>query len=355
MSKHYLFFLGRDLNLSFAEVISYIRARKARYKVKLFKNKLAVIEIDKIDAKKAINDLGGTVKIAEEIKDISSLYGGSSNKITYTFWDNDDIGLEEMMKIHFKEEGLKAMRRKADQMNPSRDMHIDVEVTSFNKMIFKTVAVSNPKSYKARDEKRPNWDAKTVVSLRLAKILINLSEVSENKLLIDPFCGLGTIMQEALLMNVNVIGFEKDRLTSEKCTRNLEWLGKKYKGKWKIHNSDARRLSNQVKNADGAATEPYMGPYFKRVPNRYLAERIVRELETLYADVLRELRKAVKGKVAIIMPRFKTDVNKRLELDIKGILAYSGFKIDDSIPEIQYPLPYYHVASNIERFIYVLR
>lgn len=355
MTKDYLFFLGRDEGLSYAEIISYLRARQLKHELKTLKDKTAVLQIDGFDAGKAIYDLGGTVKIAEEVESLENIYTGSENRVDYSVWDNDGIGLEDDMKKYFKRENIKAISRKPDHMNPTRDSHIDIEVMSFNGKIFKTAAISQPKKYKERDEKRPNYDAKTVISLRLAKILINLSGVRDKGTLLDPFAGLGSIMQEGLLMGMNVIGFESNRVTYEKCKKNLQWIGKSYEKKWSLLHNDSRNLSRYVVKADGAATEPYMGPYYKQLPVRQAAEKLARELEGLYLGVLRELRKVIKGKVVIIIPRFKTKEKKRVEIDFKRILSSSGFEVDNSIPEVTFPVPYFHRMSNVERFIYVLK
>ena len=52
---------------------------------------------------------------------------------------------------------------------------------------------------------------------RLAKILINLSEVKDEEILLDPFCGIGVILEEALLQNINVIGIDKDKKAVDRC------------------------------------------------------------------------------------------------------------------------------------------
>ena len=65
--------------------------------------------------------------------------------------------------------------------------------------------------------------------MRLAKILINLTGIKQNQVLLDPFCGTGTLLQEALLRNINVIGIDKEKTMINKAERNLKWLKKNYK------------------------------------------------------------------------------------------------------------------------------
>ena len=84
-------------------------------------------------------------------------------------------------------------------------------------------SISNPKDYKNRDENRPKFDEKKVVSIRLAKILINLSQARYEVL--DPFCGCGTILQEGLLKKLDVIGIDKD---ISDVRANLNWLREKF-------------------------------------------------------------------------------------------------------------------------------
>ena len=62
-----------------------------------------------------------------------------------------------------------------------------------------TVAVHNPFEFQKRDVCKPNQRRIFAMPPRIARIMVNLSACTPGKVLLDPFCGVGTILQEALL------------------------------------------------------------------------------------------------------------------------------------------------------------
>ena len=243
------------------------------------------------------------------------------------------------------------VRKKHREKKPSKSSTLDVEAIVAGDRVGIIEAVSNPKAYKQRDENRPHFEAARVISMRLARILINLSQAVEGNTLLDPFCGLGTIIQEATLMNIQAIGIDSNKTMIKQATNNLHWLGTT---NWKLYPGDARMATTIIKAVDVVVTEPYLGPYAKKPLAMEEAQRLKIELENLYTATLQTLRKITKKRVVFIFPRFKTKENKRVELNIPEILKRSGWKLAEIHPGFTLPLPYYHTKSIIERFIYIL-
>jgi tRNA G10 N-methylase Trm11 len=353
--KQYIFFLGRDEELAFLEIVSYLKARNFNYNVKKLDKSSLLLAVDKFDPKTAIDRLGGTVKIAEECV-FDDLRISFKNKMKYvvTGFNPDKVNsfLKEL-KMLFKEEKIKAMRKKFNLRQPSKDMSMDLEVLLYKDKIFKTVAISNPKLYKQRDEKRPEFSGKEVISIRLAKMLINICGLKENDILLDPFCGIGTVMQEGLLMRMNVIGFDKDRKTIDSASKNLKWLGNEYEKKWKLFNVDNSNLCKFVKKVEGVVTEPYMGPYVTKIMKKEDAVKVVKELNLIYSSLLKNLRKVVRGKVVIVVPSFKTREGGNVETSFYEDAKDAGFKMA-RVEKVELPVYYYKKRSKIERYIYVL-
>ncbi len=348
----YLFILGRDPGLSLAEIASYLQSQKMSFRLKDHNDKIAILEMQEFNPVKMINRLGGTVKIAEFTKDYS--YYGNKNKITYAVGtiacDADDF-IEELRKM-FRREKLKATLRMPkpgeEQLMPSKAASLDLEFIVYKNDIYRVVAVSRPKEFKARDETRPAFEPLSVISLRLAKIMINLSQAAREVL--DPFCGKGTILQEALMMGLNAVGVDKDVNDADK---NLNWLGDKFKGKWRLIQGDSTEISYLINEVEAVATEPYMGPYWKNIPAKEEAERTAKMLSKMYLSFLKEAKKILKGKIAIIIPRFKS-TGGRVEMDVDKIIKEAGFKIYQPIKAVSMPIPYYESQNKLERFIYVL-
>ena len=76
--------------------------------------------------------------------------------------------------------------------------------------LVKLEGVQNISAYAMRDQKRPKRDAFVgMLPPKLAQIMINLAlgdQEPKDKLLLDPFCGTGVLLQEALLMGLKVYG-----------------------------------------------------------------------------------------------------------------------------------------------------
>ena len=66
----------------------------------------------------------------------------------------------------------------------------------------------------------------------------------------------------------------------ESAEKNLKFIEKKYltKAKYKVIRGDSRFLSNMVKESDGIATEPYLGPYLRHIPSIKEAMKTLRFL-----------------------------------------------------------------------------
>lgn len=339
--KKFIFVLGRDIELSLLELTSYFDKENIKYRIIDKYQNLAVIELDKVIN---INKLGGLVKIAEVIDNFKEFLNNlifDKNKITYTV---NDENIKELLKEKFKQEGIKAFY-KTEIKSLTSSGKLDFEFIKFKNYISQVIQVSNPKEYKLRDENRPYFDAKKVTSIRLAKILINLSK-AKNEIL-DCFCGQGTIMQEALLLNLNAYGLDSNMNEAKK---NLEWLKNKFNfnKNYKLFQGDARNLSKYVRKAECCVTEPYLGPYFKKYPKYDEALNVIKNLEKLYTLVFKELDKIIEKMVVILLPVIHTNIKKDLKININKLLQGASFKV------VLDPILYSNKGAIVEREIYIL-
>jgi len=366
----YLFFLGRDPELSLIELESFLETKNYEFSLKEHHREIALFEIKKFNPN-CIKELGGVLRIAEVISNSHDLnevelnlkkadiYHGSANKINYyitNFKSNLISFFESWLKDYFKEIKLKAIMKK--NPDPSDLIKKDIPNTNLDFVLFKnnigkTISLYDPLELKKRDLGRPNVDYLKSTSLRLAKILVNLTKVKETQTLLDPFCGSGTILQEAMLKNINVVGIDSEGNSITQTKSNLEWLNKTYntKAKFNLFKSDSSMLSNILKTkVDGIATEPYMGPYIRKLPTMEQGRRLVMELTILYDNVLRESFKVLKdnGRFVIIIPKIRTLQNKDVSINFKDLTARNGFGI------VYAPIAYNYRKSKILREIYVL-
>lgn len=101
-----------------------------------------------------------------------------------------------------------------------------IELLKLGEKLYKVTGASNPEAYARRDQKRPARDAKVgMLPPKLAQILINLcGDLPEGARVLDPFCGTGVVLQEALLMGYRAYGTDVSERMVEYSERNLEWL-----------------------------------------------------------------------------------------------------------------------------------
>ena len=355
--REYIFVFGREPELSFLEIISYFQSHDINYKLVEWTKEIAVFLLEDLDFELLIKRLGGTVKIADVFAEYK--YNGNENKLNYgiSVYSGDGNKLKRYFENEFKKEKVKAIFRKSREnvFMPSEVFAKNLlEFIVYGKYSAKTIAVFNPKDYKERDEPRPRQILLHQVSLRLARILINLSFARHN--LLDPFCGVGTILQEGMISGIEVYGVDIDNESVEASNENLRWLKEKYKLKsnFKIIKGDSGKLDRYFKRNEihAVATEPDLGTYYRKMPSKEEVYGAVNILENLYSDFFLGLRQVMKkhSKIAIVLPRLKYRNGYR-DVNIDKIIGRSGFKL--FIADKRIKLPIVSKGKFLDRMIYV--
>jgi tRNA (guanine10-N2)-dimethyltransferase len=95
-------------------------------------------------------------------------------------------------------------------------------------IIARTTAVQDIDSYTVRDRSRPKRDARVgMLPPKLAQIIINLAaanvQPTESTTVLDPFCGTGVVLQEALLMGYSAYGTDLEPRMIEYSRKNIDW------------------------------------------------------------------------------------------------------------------------------------
>jgi tRNA (guanine10-N2)-dimethyltransferase len=96
-------------------------------------------------------------------------------------------------------------------------------------IIGRTTAVQDITAYAKRDQGRPKRDAFVgMLPPKLAQTIVNLATGQASpelkQVVLDPFCGTGVILQEALLMGYGAYGSDLEPRMIEYSQKNLEWL-----------------------------------------------------------------------------------------------------------------------------------
>jgi tRNA G10 N-methylase Trm11 len=359
----YFFALGNNPTLSTAELSAIFPKN-----LLLLPNNVIVLETDReINCQKLIKKLGGTIKIGKiktETDDnknkisqqIKTLLNPSASK--YKF----GISYYGKGKFNIKSLGMeikKYLRNKniSCRWVVSRETVLSSVVVEQNKLtsggieialiknknkilIGQTLAVQPFKELSFRDYGRPARDDYSgMLPPKLAQIMINLSQTKTLSVILDPFCGSGTILTEAMLMGCrNIIGADISKKAIKDTKKNVEWIKNNFQLStlnFKLFNKSVLELSQFIKpkSVDAIITEPYLGPQRGKID----VKKIKNELGELYSKSFIEFKKILKprGRIVMVWPVF---ISVKGTATDKSTFKYisprlDGLKIINPIPE----------------------
>lgn len=165
------------------------------------------------------------------------------------------------------------------------DNHVEllvVRAANGRVIIAESVGAQNITALAARDQARPHTDAFVgMLPPKLARIMIHLTgpKPSEGASLLDPFCGTGVVLQEALLDDYTVYGSDLSDKMVDYTTKNLRWLKETIHASGEIkevRQADAMSYTwPEATTLHAVVSEAYLGQPFSAPPS---------------ADKLREVR-----------------------------------------------------------------
>lgn len=361
----YAFILGHRPLLSLAELVFYFKNKKMSWRPQRFGRNTVVGEFDKqlADPAALLNDLGGTVKIAKIISEdpvtlttardnlektlnvdfVRSQLAQSTKKVLFGFslYPLADISAKDL-QMFLRTYGIDLKRKLREQKIQSRfvvgqDPDLSSVIVVKNKLmtrgaeidiifdkqylaVAKTLAVQDFEDYNLRDYGRPASDPrKGMLPPKVAQILLNLAGLRKGDLVLDPFCGMGTILQEALLKDLVVSGTDIDPDMIKASRQNLSWLTKTYnlenKNIKKLEVVDAKFLAKYFKSGsfDGVISEGTLGPPLIRELSEVAIKRSIDKLLRTYNDALKAIHKvlAPAGRVVLTLPYYILLQNRR--------------------------------------------
>jgi len=177
-------------------------------------------------------------------------------------------------------------------------------------ILAQTVKVQDIDAYAARDQARPMRDAKVgMLPPKLAQIIINLANPTLAGVVIDPFCGTGVLLQEALLMGFGAYGIDLEPRMIEYTRANLEWLKDKYSLD-NVHiyleQADATTLNNRDV-IDSVASETYLGQPYSSLPPLDQLQKNVIYVNNLHEKFLKNLAGQIHSgtRICLAVPAWK--------------------------------------------------
>jgi len=212
--------------------------------------------------------------------------------------------------VQAKDDALTSVVVETNKLNESGG-EFCLFATSTSIILGRTSTVQNFKAWSDRDFGRPARDSRSgMLPPKLARMMINLATVNpHDSIILDPFCGSGTILMEAAMMGFKkIIGSDNSPKAIADSKTNTDWFyaqtyleKKTARGAIEIFESPAETIDHVLKNpVDAIVGETYLGPP-RRSNERAEMEKMIAGLMNLYRDSLRSLSKQLKPNGTIII------------------------------------------------------
>ena len=182
-----------------------------------------------------------------------------------------------------------------------------------------TFFIQNIDEYSARDQARPWRDAKVgMLPPKLAQIMINLASdrlkvdsdgicepkqdnQNNDKVLLDPFCGTGVVLQEAALMGFSPYGSDIEQRMIDYSSKNYKWLQDNHGDKIlnaQIEAGDA--TSHKWSPApDLVACETFLGQPLSSLPPSDQLAKIMQQANEINHKFLQNISPQLKPKTKL--------------------------------------------------------
>lgn len=384
--KH-LFLLGSAPELAAAELDAVIGRKTER----LFPN-LCAADITPAELQFLQSRLGGTVKILREVNSdasqetlpdlscqvlLESVDDGKSIQFGVSLLGSSQknpqsILFEQTKKIKqlLVDNGQKA--RFVLPKAPSTELSsVVVSKQKIQELIYffkdsgkvvlgQTVWVQDFAEWGKRDYGRPEAEGHIgMIPPKVARMMINLAIGNtplEDKTLLDPFCGVGTILAEALVTGVSVVGSDSQMDQIRRSEKNLAWVKSEYalKNNFSIQHKSSETVSLALKpqTIDFIVTEPDLGPSNENFLRSNVGT-ISLKLGGLYERSLNDWTKVLKKNAVVVMviPSFNMFGNENQECVKKTIdkAKVMGYSLEAG------PFTYFRPQAVVRRNICVFR
>jgi len=227
-----------------------------------------------------------------------------------------------------------------------------------------SIGAQNISAYAARDQKRPARDMYIgMLPPKLAQTIINLA-TGERKVqsVLDPFCGTGVLLQEALLMGYDVIGTDLSEKMVEYSRTNLEWLLAKKRmavqprhQRILLHEGDA--MEYQWEKFDTVACEAYLGQPFSAPPSAKKLVEVQQTCRRIISGFLKNLATQIEPdtRLCIAIPAWRRTDGSFTRLNLLDSLGRLGYNLVEFKHARQSDLLYHRSNQIVARELLVLR
>jgi tRNA G10 N-methylase Trm11 len=375
MQSTYLAVLGRQPELGLIELESVVGAEH----LESFNSKLVLLDT-LID----IDKYGGVVKVAEILYD-----GPADNlpelpldltrlnltpgKTTFAISaEGGQISAHDVTMIGIELKRALKTYGSARFIAPKSGTEVSAAQLKFNRVLDKgfelilagskkrliiarTVGIQDIDWYSHRDYDRPARSAK--VGMLPPKLAMILANTTTAPLVVDPFCGSGVVLQEALLLGRSASGSDLSEEMVAASKQNLNWLAGEVSRTlpaWSISLSDARTFE-MPKTPLAIVSEGYLGPNLTHSPSQKQLDQIRPDLRELYRDSLTSWAHQIPSgtELALCAPAWKLNGEWSL-LGVVDDLPRLGYTVK-VFKHVQRPVLYSRADQVVGRQLLFLR
>ena len=374
--ESFLLVLGREPKLSLAE----LEALFGGANVKQLSTALAQVNARQI----SLDRIGGSIKAAKILTDAPQDYLSNlpEGKITLGVSDySKGANAKKTWALALKFKNLLKRHGRSVRLVPNTEATIPsatahhnqlgeklnhIELIKFGSVYATSVGTQNITAYAKRDQQRPARDAFVgMLPPKLAQILINLAtNGAEEGIVLDPFCGTGVILQEAMLMGYSAYGTDLSEKMIKYSQKNLDWLTEKTP---RLQKSNAPQLYLEEGDATNhqwtqaklnyIASEIYLGHPLSAPPADIKFKELRQDAKTLLTGFLRNLAPQIDSgtQLALATPAWLRPNGRYLGVDILDELEKLGYNAIKYVNATQSDLLYYRENQIVARQIIVLR
>ncbi len=337
----YTFFLGTNTSLSMGEIAAVLQRLGISFTVDSITNHYIRIATPDSLPTDLIKNLGGTIRISEDIATWKRM--PSAEEILEALqplppkWA---IGIGHMgMSLNIRKVGIelkKAARLQESKLSfiePKAGQTLNAAQVIFNKLtslphaefiflntkegatLTRTISIQDITTYELRDTLRPARDARVgLLPPKLAQIMVNLAlpRNSENITTVyDPFCGMGTILQESWLMGFASIGTDiSDRMIAA-ARENIEYLAQHFSVLENLkptifeHDATSPIFPEDVQHKNlTVVTEPFLGTPLSRPLSPAEVTQFYESVSPLYREFFMNIKSVLKenSRLLVLFP-----------------------------------------------------
>lgn len=289
------------------------------------------------------------------------------------------LGLKKLAKTAGK--SLRIVPNKMLALNSAQVLHNQLTKKGGWELLFvrdgkktilaQTLFVQDIEAYGARDQARPFRDARVgMLPPKLAQTIINLGigniyemEAKNGQYeatILDPFCGTGVILQEALLMGYQAIGSDINPQMVDYSIKNIQWLHEKigYTGFFRravVADAASGELPD-IESVDAVVSETYLGRPLNSLPALNKLQEIINDTNTIIQKFLANVGSQLKPgtRMCLAVPAWRKPSGELMHLPCLAKLTEMGYNYVDLKNVRRDELVYYREGQTVARQLIIL-